>query len=107
VFPTLGDPYGLVIEEAMASSLPVITTSSAGEIRDRVDEGVNGFIVSPENSAELLDRMELLSRRPDLRVKMGEEAKRKVATQHPDRWAEQFEEAVRRIMSPRESGETG
>jgi glycosyltransferase involved in cell wall biosynthesis len=107
VFPTLGDPYGLVIEEAMASSLPVITTSSAGEIRDRVDEGVNGFIVSPENSAELLDRMELLSRRPDLRVKMGEEAKRKVATQHPDRWAEQFEEAVRRIISPRESGEAG
>ena len=47
VFPTLGDPYGLVVDEAMACSLPIISTSAAGEIRDRVESGVNGFVVPP------------------------------------------------------------
>ncbi len=41
VFPTLGDPYGLVVDEAMASSLPVISTSAAGEIADRIVDGEN------------------------------------------------------------------
>ena len=39
IFPTLGDPYGLVVDEAMACALPVITTSAAGEIDSRVENG--------------------------------------------------------------------
>ena len=42
VFPTLGDPYGLVIDEAMACSLPVITTTATGELGLRVVDGVTG-----------------------------------------------------------------
>jgi glycosyltransferase involved in cell wall biosynthesis len=45
VFPTLGDPFGLVVLEAMACGLPVIPTSAAGDIADRIEEGVNGFVV--------------------------------------------------------------
>ncbi len=72
VFPTLGDPYGLVVDEAMACSLPIISTSVAGEIGDRVEEGVNGFVVPPNNSAALLDRMERFAGDPMLRAAMGE-----------------------------------
>ncbi len=54
VFPTLGDPYGLVVDEAMACGLPVISTSAAGEIHDRVEDGVNGYIVPPGRMALLL-----------------------------------------------------
>jgi glycosyltransferase involved in cell wall biosynthesis len=79
VFPTLGDPYGLVVDEAMACSLPVISTSAAGEIGDRVEDGVNGYIVPPENSAALLDRMERLAHDNELRSRMGEASARKIA----------------------------
>lgn len=99
VFPTLGDPYGLVVDEAMACSLPVISTSAAGEIGDRVEDGVNGYIVPPENSAALLERMELLALDPHLRSRMGEASAQKIAGHTPERWADEFERAVDAILS--------
>ena len=47
VFPTLGDPYGLVVDEAMACGLPVVSSTAAGELRRRVTDGVTGFITGP------------------------------------------------------------
>jgi glycosyltransferase involved in cell wall biosynthesis len=99
VFPTLGDPYGLVVDEAMACSLPVLSTSAAGEIGDRIEDGVNGYVIPPENSAALLDRMELLARDSDLRGRMGQASARKIAGHTPERWAEDFERAVEVILA--------
>lgn len=45
VFPTLGDPNGLVVEEAMAAGLPIISTDAAGDIRRRVPQGEAGWVV--------------------------------------------------------------
>lgn len=36
VFPTLGDPYGLVVNECFAAGIPVIASDAAGEISARV-----------------------------------------------------------------------
>jgi glycosyltransferase involved in cell wall biosynthesis len=98
VFPTLGDPFGMVVLEAMACGLPVISTSAAGEIGDRIEESVNGFIVPPANTEELLDRMATLTRDAELRRAMGAASVGKVARQAPDDWAEAFERAVDRIL---------
>jgi glycosyltransferase involved in cell wall biosynthesis len=107
VFPTLGDTYGLVVDEAMAASLPVISTSSAGEIRERIEEGVNGYVVPRENSAALLERMELLARDPCLRARLGAPSPAKIARYSPERWAERFEYAVDRMLAmPRPGTET-
>lgn len=94
VFPTLGDPYGLVVDEAMACSLPVISTSAAGEIRNRIEEGVNGYIVPPEDSTALSERMLELARDPDLRMRMGGRSYEKIKDHTPERWAEDFERIV-------------
>jgi glycosyltransferase involved in cell wall biosynthesis len=94
VFPTLGDPYGLVVDEAMACSLPVISTTSAGEIGERVEEGVNGFRVPPRDAKALLDRMEVLATDASMRIRMGKASGDRMVGQSPDRWAEDFEHAV-------------
>ena len=94
VFPTLGDPYGLVVDEAMACSLPVISTSAAGEIRDRVEEGVNGYIVPPEDGRALAERMLCLAGDAGLRRRMGERSYEKIDGHTPEKWAEDFERIV-------------
>jgi glycosyltransferase involved in cell wall biosynthesis len=104
VFPTLGDPFGMVVLEAMACGLPVISTTSAGEISERVVEGVNGFLVPPASSDQLLERMTVLARDKDLREAMGAASVRKVVRQSPDAWAEAFERALDEILDmPRTS----
>jgi glycosyltransferase involved in cell wall biosynthesis len=99
VFPTLGDPFGMVVLEAMACGLPVISTSAAGEIAERIDEGVNGFVVPPADAEALRSRMELLAGDESIRTRMGEAATAKVAGQSPYLWAEAFEDAVDKLLS--------
>ncbi|WP_168708939.1 glycosyltransferase family 4 protein [Metallibacterium scheffleri] len=98
VFPTLGDPYGLVVDEAMACGLPVISTTAAGEIRDRIEEGVNGYIVPPEDSAALAERMLTLAQDGALRERMGKTSSDKIKGHTPERWAEDFERIVHTVF---------
>ena len=99
VFPTLGDPYGLVVDEAMACGLPVISTSAAGEIRDRIEEGANGYIVPPEDSAALSERMLHLAQNPDLVARMGAVSREKIQGHTPEKWAEDFERIVLTLVN--------
>lgn len=61
VHPSYYDPCSLVVFEALACGLPVITTTSngAGEV---ITPGVEGFILSsPESADELSEALEVLS----------------------------------------------
>ena len=54
------EQWGLVVNEAMASSLPVIVSNRVGCARDLVAEGVNGFTFDPydvKQLARLLSRI--------------------------------------------------
>ena len=98
-FPTLGEPFGLVVGEAMACGLSVVSTSAVGEIRDRVEDGVNGFIVEPADSESMSRAMLALVRDPELRYRMGASSAAKVAERTPDQWAVDFESAAERIFA--------
>jgi glycosyltransferase involved in cell wall biosynthesis len=101
VFPTLGDPFGMVVPEAMACGLPVISTSAAGELHDRVIDGVNGFVVAAADSSALLTAMRRLAGDPELRRAMSEAARRTVEGQSPEVWAAAFDHAVTSILTRR------
>lgn len=45
LFPTRNDPWGVVVNEAMASGMPVITCSNAGVADDLVIDGFNGYVL--------------------------------------------------------------
>jgi glycosyltransferase involved in cell wall biosynthesis len=98
VFPTLGDPYGLVVDEAMASGLPVVSTQAAGEIRERVREGVNGFLVPPADSVALAERMAALASDATLRDSMGRHSRSLMENRTPQAWASDFERLVRAVL---------
>jgi UDP-glucose:(heptosyl)LPS alpha-1,3-glucosyltransferase len=77
-FPSFYDPCSLVVLEAMAAGLPVITTqqNGAGEL---LDEGKDGFVIdSAWNTEALSDRIRRLVAEPKSRMEMGARARRNV-----------------------------
>jgi len=56
VFPTLGDGFGLVIQEAMCSGTPVLTTPCGGG-PECITDGVDGWIVPPRDIDALVERL--------------------------------------------------
>ena len=55
------EQWGLVVNEAMASGLPVIVSNRCGCARDLVAEGVNGFTFDPYCPGELIELMSRVS----------------------------------------------
>jgi glycosyltransferase involved in cell wall biosynthesis len=76
VFPTLSDPWGLVVNEAMACALPIIATDVAGCTADLVQDGENGYVIPSANVAKLAEAMRALARDPQLAARMGERSAR-------------------------------
>lgn len=74
VFPSLFEGFGLVLLEAMAMGLPIITTAhTAGP--DLITEGVEGFIVPIRSSGGIAEKLELLRREPERRKMMSDNAR--------------------------------
>lgn len=78
VHPSLADGFGYVVGEAMASGIPVITTTSTGASEWIVD-GVNGYIVPPRDAGAIAERLEYLMDHPALLEEMGRAARRTIA----------------------------
>lgn len=57
VLPTREDIWGLVVNEAMAVGLPVITTDQCGAGVELIQDGANGYVVSTDDVTELLKKI--------------------------------------------------
>jgi 1,2-diacylglycerol 3-alpha-glucosyltransferase len=65
VLPSVKEPWGLVVNEAMASSLPVLVSTRCGCVPELVHNGVNGFSFDPTDCDALqflLSSMQALTR---------------------------------------------
>jgi glycosyltransferase involved in cell wall biosynthesis len=71
VFPTLSDPWGLVVNEAMACGLPIIASDVAGSTADLVQNEKNGFVIPAGNVENLAEAMAAFARDPKLASHMG------------------------------------
>ena len=78
VFPTLYEPFGLVITEALASGLPVIVSEFAGAT-DIMNDGCEGLLLKdPTNPKEIAEKVNVLVEDENLRKQMSRNARKTV-----------------------------
>ena len=83
VFPTHSDPWGLVVNEAMACGLPVISSSAAGCAADLVEDHYNGRVVEVRDVKQLAAVLSDLARDPELRSRMGQRSQERIDCYSP------------------------
>jgi len=89
------EPWGLVVNEAMASETPVIATSEVGAAAAGVvQDGKNGYIVPERNIEVLTDRLVRLLSNPKKRREMGQYASETIEDYDFDRMVDGFEDAI-------------
>jgi glycosyltransferase involved in cell wall biosynthesis len=88
VHVALAEQWGLVVNEAAASSLPLVISRPCGAATALVRHGENGFLVEPEDTPAIGRAVGSIMRLTDEeREAMGAESCRIVADWGPDRYA--------------------
>lgn len=99
LIPTLEDNWSLVVPEAMACGLPVLSSRFNGCWPELVHAGVNGFTFDPNNPEELAARIRYFLFDPTTVGPMGEASKRIAAQFSPHRAAGAFLRACELAMA--------
>lgn len=98
VFPSLRDVWGMVINEAMACGLPVITTNKVGASADLIEHGVNGYVVEAGDPIALLEAMRRLVADPLLRGRMAENSRKRIRDFGLDQSVDGFRLAIEHAL---------
>ena len=94
VFPTHTDPWGLVVNEAMACGLPVVCSTAAGCAADLVMNWENGILVDAGNVSHLANALAKLACDAQLRSAMAHASRARIQQYSPQACAAGMANAV-------------
>jgi glycosyltransferase involved in cell wall biosynthesis len=77
VLPSTGEAFSRAIIEAMAMGKPVVATNVGGT-KEAIEEGISGFIIPPQATIELAEKIYVLAANATLRQKFGAAARKRV-----------------------------
>lgn len=108
IHPSTVEPWGLVVNEAMASGLPVIVSDRCGCAGELVHPGINGFIFDPTQVDALAELIAVVGASSFLRVDFGRAGQRIIASWGPERFANGLLSAVEKALDvgPKKAGPT-
>jgi glycosyltransferase involved in cell wall biosynthesis len=93
------EQWGLVVNEAMASGLPVLLSNRCGCAADLVREGENGWTFDPTNEEQMAELMLRISSDENQRKTMGEKSREIITEWGPDRFASGISSAVNAALA--------
>lgn len=94
VFPAIHEGSSMVVYEAMASGLPVITTPNAGSI---IQDGKDGMLVQTGDVEALKNKIMLLVNNPQIRTKIGSQAIESVKNYSWEKYHDRLNKIVKDI----------
>jgi glycosyltransferase involved in cell wall biosynthesis len=89
------EPWGVVVNEAAASALPLVLSDRVGAARDLLRDGENGFLVSADDVDAAAAALRTLAADPELRRRFGERSRELVRAWGYEPSVESFSAAVR------------
>ncbi|MBI2954658.1 MAG: glycosyltransferase family 4 protein [Chloroflexi bacterium] len=101
-FPSIWEePFSMSLLEAMSAGLPVVATATGGT-PELIRDGVNGFLVPPEDHVALAERISMLLTGPDLRREMGGRGQRLVRERFCwERVVDELDAVYGQVLEPR------
>lgn len=97
VLPSLEDGFGMVMGEAMASGIPVITTTHSGG-PDIIEENINGFVVPADDVDALTNKLSWCFNHQTQTHLMGMQAQQQVDKLSLDAYGNNIYQAYQKIM---------
>jgi glycosyltransferase involved in cell wall biosynthesis len=100
ILPSLFEPFGFLVNEALVYGMPIIVSNRCGSAFDLIQEGENGYTFNPTKKAELVEKMCLMMNNTLAHKTMGNKGKLLVAPFHPDLICDDIMKAFDTILNP-------
>ena len=95
VLPSRHDGWGVVVNQALAAGLPIITSDAVGAGLDFVDNGVNGMRIPAGDVEALYGAMHVFMLNPNLAAQWGRKSRERARELTPgagsERWVQVFD----------------
>jgi glycosyltransferase involved in cell wall biosynthesis len=99
VIPSRYEPFGLVVNEAMLCSCPVVASDRVGAVRDLIAHGETGYVYPCGNTLALATLLKSTLADPAQLQSIRERALQRIATWTPNASADALVEAVERALA--------
>jgi glycosyltransferase involved in cell wall biosynthesis len=93
------ETWGVVVNEAAASGLPLVLSDRVGAAHDLLRDGENGFLVPADDVGAASEALRKLAAAPELRRRMGNRSRELVRGWDYDASVDAFVDAVREATS--------
>ena len=98
ILPSYSEPWGLVVNEAMACGMPVIVSNKCGSAYDVVKENQNGYTFDPYKVEELTEVFNKFVEEPDKIVPFGKMSKEIIKRFSPEQVAQEMYDGFKKVV---------
>ncbi len=99
-FPTFADTWGLVVNEALASGLPVMGSVDSQAVEELIEDGRNGWCFRPDRIEDIYAAIDRAMNTPVASLNdMRQRAREKALLHSPQAVAARIQSAVQQVMN--------
>ena len=99
ILPSYSEPWGLVVNEAMACGMPVIVSNKCGSAYDVVKEDQNGYTFDPYNVAELTNIFNKFVEEPEKISPLGKMSSKIIKRFSPEQVAQEMYDGFKKVVN--------